>query len=211
MRYFFLELDINGHYSYVTRPRIRTRNYPLEDLYEFITDKQMRWIKETEDENDPKKVIIWSEWNIKNALDETVFGAHEDYSKYEEYFKYLDRYGQYGLKRFKEVPAIRIFKDNLEFLEQQWREIRKRKPKYLIFREHDNGFVDILEKDELTEEDKAIIEREHKIYLNYLKRWDAYCKTHPEKRSQFWRSPADDEYESDFALYDPIDEQGVDE
>ncbi|MBI2344463.1 hypothetical protein HYV10_00115 [Candidatus Dependentiae bacterium] len=80
----------------------------------------------------------------------------------------------------------------------------------MILRERDNGYVDILEKDELSAEDIQIMNREHKIYQNYLKRWNEYTKIHPEKRYPVWRSEADNEFESDFALYDPIDEQGVD-
>lgn len=191
---------------YALKGYARTRHYPLENLFYFLSDKQMRWIQATEDEQDSRKIIVWSEWDIKQAgLDQKDFENNEDF------FKWADRYGQYGMKRFKEMPCIKIFKDNLAFLEHQWEEILTRKPKYLIFREHDNGYVDIVEKNELSAQDIAIMEREHKIYLNYLKRWKAYVQSHPEKRNPVWRSPADDEYESDFALYDPLDEQGVDE
>jgi hypothetical protein len=53
--------------------------------------------------------------------------------------------------------------------------------------------------------------REHKTYLNYINRWKEYVKAHPEKRTDVWRCPADNEFESDFRLYDPADEQGVDD
>jgi len=201
MKQILIELTTCGYWW---TKQTKTRHYPLEDLFQILSDEQSRWIQKTEDENDPRQIIIWSDWNIKKAVDE------EEFDSYEDFLKYVDSYHQYGRKRFKEVSAIRIFKDNLEFLEQQWQEIRKHKPKYLIFRQHDNGFVDIIEKDDLTSEDKAIIEREHKIYLNYLKRWNEYIQKHPERRNPVWRSSADDEFESDFTLYDPVDEQGVD-
>lgn len=197
MRYCFYD----GHTWNLIKP---TKNNPLEDLFQFLSDKQMRWIKAEDDEQDIRKVIVWSEWNIKKPLSFTDFENDEDF------LKYAEQYGQYGTKRFKEIPCIKIFKDNLEFLEQQWKDICVKKPKYLILREQDNGYVDILEQDELSDQDIKIMEREHRMYLNYIKRWQAYVKAHPEKRNPVWRSPDDDEYESDFALYDSIDEQGID-
>ncbi|MBI2344451.1 hypothetical protein HYV10_00055 [Candidatus Dependentiae bacterium] len=199
MRYSFYYYD---GYSY--KEKIVTRNLTLDNLFEFLTDNEERWIKFEEDENDKRKIIIWSESNIKQAL------MPENFDSYDLFLNYLVLYGKYGRKRFAEMPAIRIFRDNYEFLEQQWQEICKRKPKYLILREHDNGYADILEKNELSAEDIQIMNREHKIYQNYLKRWNEYVKIYPEKRYPVWRSDADNEFESDFALYDPIDEQGVD-
>lgn len=186
------------------QPKPETRHLPLEDLFNFLDDKQMRWIRLKDDEKDPRKVIIWSEWILKQPFPFGTFATDE------EEFAYGDSYSKYSIKRFEEMPKIHIFRDNYEFLEQQWEEIRIRKPKYLIIRQHDNGFIDIVEKNELSREDIANMDREHKIYLNYLKRWNDYVKAHPEKRSHLWRSPADNEFESDFALYDPIDEQGID-
>lgn len=198
MRHVFYAYD--RHYEQI----LATRNKPLEDLFEFLTDKQMRWIKLSEDKNDLTKIIIWSDWNIKKAL------PRENFATDEELFAYIDRYHLYSRKRFAEMPAIRISRKNYEELEKQWGEIRKNKPKYLIFREHDNGCVDILEKDELSAEDIVNMHREHKIYLNYFKRWNEYKKAHPEKLYPIWRTPTDNFFESDFALYDPIDEQEVD-
>ncbi len=197
-------LGLSDNQRYKFKYGSATKNYPLQDLYEFLSDKESRWIELSNDEKDPTKVIIWSEWNIKRSL------TYKDFDSYDDFLDYVDRYHEYGRKRFVEVPAIRISRDNYEHLKQQFEDLKKRKPQYLIMREHDNGYVDILEKDELLPEDIAIMNREHKIYLNYLKRWKEYCITHPEKRSQVWHSSADNEFESDFALYDPIDEQGVD-
>ena len=164
----------------------------------------MRWIKETVNEHDLRKIFIWNQWSFKKQRSFREFKSTEDF------IAYGNEYSKYTRKRWKELPTVHIFKDNLEFLEHQWNGIYTRKPKWLIFRQHDNGFVDILEKDELSAEDLVIMEREHKIYLNYVKRWEAYLKAHPD-RNATWYSSADDEYESDFALYDPIDEQGIDE
>ena len=201
MRYAFYFYD---GYSY--EQKLPTRNFTFNDLIEFLGYKEYKdcWIKLEEDENDPQKVIIWSDWNIKNAL------PRENFATYEDFLDYLDGYYKYSRKRFVEMPAIRISRKNYEEVEKQWQEIRQRTPKYLIFREHDNGYVDILEKDELSQEDIANMNREHKIYLNYSKRKKEYKKNHPEKLYPIWRSPADNFFESDFALYDPADEQKID-
>lgn len=211
MRYIFYyryKYDLYDKYTY--KEMVPTRNLSLEDLYNHLDDEQMRWIKVDEDENDPQKVIVWSKSNIKRSLMSKDFNVDEDFNRYQDFFDYVDRYHEYGRKRFAEMPAIRIFKDNYEYLKQQFEGIYKRKHTYLIMREHDNGYVDMLEKDELSEEDIANMNREHKIYQNYIKRRKEYEKAHPEKLYPIWRSPADNEFESDFALYDPVDEQGVD-
>ncbi len=201
MRYVFYYF----HDGYTYRKKVLTRNASLYNLFYFLDDKEKDcWIKLEEDENDYNKVIIWSEDDIKKPLDRDSFATHEDF------VDYLDGYYKYSRKRFTEMPAIRISRKNYEELEKQWQGIYKRKPKYLIFREHDNGYVDILEKDELSQEDIVNMNREHKIYLNYFKRWKEFLKAHPEKGSGVWRSPADNFFESDFAFYDPVDEQGVD-
>ncbi|MBI2345014.1 hypothetical protein HYV10_03010 [Candidatus Dependentiae bacterium] len=199
MRNMFLLYD--EKYDY--RDIVSTKNLSLEYLFEYLMSQEHdSFIKFEEDKNDPNKVIIWSTLNIKKPL------KLKDFSIDEEFWAYVDRYHQYSRKRLAEMPAIRISRKNYEELEKQWQEIRKNKPKYLIFREHDNGYVDILEKDELSAEDIATMNREHKIYQNYIKRWNEYKKAHPEKLYPIWRSPADNFFESDFALYDPVDEQG---
>ena len=200
MRYVIYFYD-----EYTYREKLFSRNLPLNDLFEFLRDNRSKdcWIKLEEDKNDPNKVIIWSTWNIKKGL------TLSDFNSLEEDLSYSEQYSKYAMKRFAELPAIRISLKNYEELEKQWQEIHKNKPKYLIFREHDNGYVDILEKDELSQEDIANMNREHKIYLNYIKRREEYEKTHPEKLYPIWRTSADNFFESDFALYDPVDEQGV--
>lgn len=191
---------------YCYREVVCSRNLPLDDLLHYLSGGgQDDFFKLEQDENDPNKVIIWSEFNLKKPL------TPSDFENYDKLWAYVDRYHQYSRKRFAELPAIRITMKNYEELEKQWEGIRKNKPKYLIFREHDNGYVDILEKEELSAEDVKIMNREHKIYQNYIKRWNEYKKAHPEKLYPIWRSPADNLFESDFALYDPIDEVGVDD
>ncbi len=201
MRYVIYFYD-----EYTYREKFFSRNLPLNDLFEFLRDNRSKdcWIKLEEDENDSQKVIIWSTLNIKKGL------TLSDFNSLEEDLAYSEQYSKYAMKRFAEMPAIRISRKNYEELEKQWQEIRQRTPKYLIFREHDNGYVDILEKEELSDEDIKIMNREHKIYLNYSKRREEYEKAHPEKFYPIWRSPADNFFESDFALYDFVDEEGID-
>ncbi len=210
MRYiFYYRYKFDNYDEYTYREKIPTRNIPLENLYNRLDDDQMRWIEVEEDKKDPNKIIIWSRDNIKASLMPQNFNAHQDFTRIKDYLAYCKEFGKYGRKRFKEMPAIRIFRENYESLKQQFEGVRKRKPQYLIMREHDDGYVDMLEKNELSEQDIAIMHREHKIFQNYIKRLEAYQKAHP-NRSYVWRSPEDNEFESDFALYDPIDEQGVD-
>lgn len=200
MRYAFFVYD-----EYIYRKKNFTRNLTLYDLVGFLDeDEHNRWSNLDKDEKNPENVIIWSDWNIKEAL------TSEDFTTNEEFLDYINQYKEYRSKRFTDMPVIRISLKNYEELEKQWKNIREHTPKYLILREHCNGYIDILEKDELSAEDIVIMNREHKIFQNYIKRRGQYVKAHPEKRNKIWRSPVDNEFESDFALYDPADEQGID-
>ena len=205
MRYIFLSLD--PLYGYRDKPP--TRNNPLYDLYNRLDDDQMRWIEIEEDEKNPKNLIIWSRKNIKEGLMPNDFNVHQDFTRLKDYLVYSKQFCKYSRKRFKEMPAIRISRENYEQLKQQFAGVYQRQPQYLIMREHDDGRVDMLEKNELSQEDIANMNREHKIFQNYIKRLEAYRKAYS-NRSHIWHSLEDNEFESDFALYDPVDEQDVD-
>jgi hypothetical protein len=205
MRYIFYyrhKYDLYDKYFY--REKTSTRNLPLEYLFDYLYGREQdERLRLEEDSNDPRRIILWATSNIKEAL------TYKSFDTYDIFLEYVDRYHKYGCKRFAEMPAIRISRENYEYLKQQFEELRNRKPQYLIMREHDDGHVDMLEKDELSDQDITIMNREYKIYQNYIKRWEAYQKAHL-NRYPVWRSPEDNEFESDFALYDPVDEQGVD-
>ncbi len=209
MRYVFLSLNQISSCKYY-EDKMATRNEPLRYLFYYLDGGQRdEWLEESDNENDPNKVILWSRKKIKEALTPEHFNAHQDCTRLKDFWAYVDRYHKYSRKRLKEMPAIRISRQNYEQLKQQIETLYQRRPQYLILREHDDGHVDMLEQNELSPEDIKNMNREHKIYQNYKKRLEAYQKAHP-NRSYVWRSPEDNEFESDFALYDPSDEQGVD-
>jgi hypothetical protein len=206
MRYIFLCLNPACGYEY----KVLTRNLPLDYLFEYLYSREQdERLRFEEDTNDPTRIILWAEDNIKKSLMPEDFNAHQDFTRQKDFLAYCKQFGKYGMKRFAEMPAIRISRENYEQLKQQFEGLYKRKHKYLIMREHDDGHVDMLEKDEWSEQDIVNMNREHKIYQNYIKRLEAYQKAYP-NRSYIWRSPADNEFESNFALYDPADEQDVD-
>ena len=203
MKYAFFTYDGNKYTELLF-----TRNLPLEDLIESFYDKLSKdcLINIKKDENDHQKIIIWSDFHFKKFVVWSSRNPKESFAFDEEKNK---QYSQYAIKRFTEMPAIRISRKNYKKLEKQWQNIYEHTPKYLILREHEDGHVDMLEQNELSPEDIKNMNREDKIYQNYKKRLEAYQKAHP-NRSYIWRSPEDNEFESDFALYDPSDEQGVD-
>ena len=205
MRYvFYYRHKFDNYDEYTYRKKVPTRNLPLEYFFYYLDGGERDgWLELAEDKKDPSKVILWSRDNIKEGLTPDKFEFNEDY------FAYIAECSKYARKRFAEMPAIRISRENYEQLKQQFEGLYQRRPQYLIMREHDNGHVDMLEQDELSEQDITNMNREYKIFKNYKKRLEAYKKANPH-RSSIWRSPADNEFESDFALYDPADEQDVD-
>lgn len=205
MRYvFYYRHKFSNYDEYTYKEKIPTRNEPLRYLFYYLDGGERDgWLELEEDKKDPSKFVLWSRDNIKKSLTPDQFEFNEDY------FAYLKECSKYRLKRFAEMPAIRISRQNYEQLKEQFETLYQRRPQYLIMREHDDGHVDMLEQKELSPEDIKNMDREHKIYQNYEKRLKAYQKAHP-NRSYIWRSPEDNEFESDFALYDPSDEQGLD-
>ena len=210
MKYIFYynqKYDLYDKYTY--REKIPTRNLPLEYLFDYLYGREQdERLEISKNDMIPNKVILWSKKNIKEALEHKDFNLDQDATRLQDYLTYCKQFGKYGRKRLKEMPAIRISCENYEQLKEQFENLNQRKPQYLIMREHEDGHVDMLEQNELSPEDIKNMDREHKIYQNYKKRLEAYQKAHP-NRSYIWRSPEDNEFESDFALYDPVDEQGV--
>lgn len=88
-------------------------------------------------------------------------------------------------------------------LKEKWEQIKKEQPEYVIFSLDDSGSldkVDVVGKNELSEQDKKDMQREHEEYLRYQKARRKYIQNHPDY-SEVWRGPQDDEYEADIMKY----------
>ncbi|MBM17512.1 MAG: hypothetical protein CL947_00405, partial [Epsilonproteobacteria bacterium] len=90
-----------------------------------------------------------------------------------------------------------------EALQKKWDQLKKKKYQYLIFTLDDSGSldkVDIVGKNELSDQDKKDMQQEHEKYLKYEKARQRYIANHPDY-SEVWRGPQDDEYEADIMKY----------
>lgn len=141
----------------------------------------------------PNKILLWSSDYTKQMADFPELNHEEKMAVYAEYRKYVK-------KRWDDMPKIEMSLQNYEEITEKWNAILEQKPQYIIFSQDDNGYVDLIGKQELSEQDLQDMKIEHEKYLRYKKAWDAYEQANPD-RSEVWRSSADDEYEADWQKY----------
>jgi len=165
-------------FEYVISDANSTQNFCLEFLF-WVVDGNRDWIYVTL-END--HVLIWSSWYLKPKAQQA----------------FEDAYRIYYHKRWLDMPKLTITKKNYELVLLQWAQIEKTLPLYVIISQDDLGMVNIIGKDELSEQDRADMKKEHEKFLRYQVAWRNYMDSLNAPRSNIWRSPADDEYEADF-------------
>lgn len=143
-----------------------------------------------------RQLCIWCAFFIKKKERKTFINQEEGMSyflKYEEYYN----------KRWEEAPKVKISIDDWENLQQKWRQVKKKLPRYVIFALDDSGFTDKIEiigKNDLSQEDIQEIQIEHEKYLKYQQARQKYIQKHP-NYTDIWRGPQDDEYEADIMKY----------
>ena len=162
-------------------------NKDLTNLW-FSFDWSNDWIQ-IDDEEDGW-VTIWSKWEIK-------YQKMKQFVSFTETKKYDDAYSKYWLKRWEEIPKLHITKENHEQVLKAWKKALDKKDPYLIIAIDDFGWVHIETKDALSEQDWQDLQKEHQIYLDFNKKYEAY-KPFLRGKKNPWESPADDEYYSDF-------------
>ena len=125
-----------------------------------------------------------------------------------KWLQFSDRYDEYYDKRWDEMPNVRLTIQGWSDLQEQWAQIKKDKPKYIMIELDDSGRNDpavrdkvtITPKDELSQQDLEYIKQEHEKYLKYQAAKQKYIQNHPDY-SEVWRGPQDDEYEADIMKY----------
>ncbi|MCX5923107.1 MAG: hypothetical protein NTU89_00920, partial [Candidatus Dependentiae bacterium] len=109
-----------------------------------------------------------------------------------------DAYRVYYRKRWFDMSKLEMSTENYELVQKQWEEISKRMPEYVMLTQDDSGFVEMVGKDTLSEQDLVDTKRENEKFLRYQAAWQKYINSFKPYRSSEWRSPADEEYEADF-------------
>jgi len=211
MRQILIINEVLSGYTWVHQ--YRSKHYPLENLFEYVTEVEREDIECETLEDNPDMVKIWYEDDLKRALLPWTYDPEISFNRtYEEYASAY--YNNYTKRAFQELPSVIITKQNLDELYQQWKDILKiqPRPQYLFLRQEDDGYVHFIYKNELSEEDWKQVRRDVKISKNYRKRRHNYEVQNYEKfANQDWLSEADNFFDSDCPLYDPVDEIGVDD
>ena len=147
---------------------------------------------------DSESALIWSSEFLKDQF-------LDDDGKW---LQLSERYDEYYDKRWEEMPQVDLLLDDWNDLQEQWAQIKKDKPKYIMIELDDSGRNDpavrdkvtITPKDELSQQDIDYIKQEHEEYLKYQAAKQKYMENHPDY-SEVWRGPQDDEYEADIMKY----------
>ena len=109
------------------------------------------------------EVFIWARFSIKKQ-------EYKEFPTLEEFSQYSEMYEQYYDKRWEEIPKIVISIEDWNFLQQRWKQIKVKKPRYLIFMLDDSGpfnKIEIIDKDELSLQDLHDVQIEHEKYVKY--------------------------------------------
>ena len=189
MKKYFIQLYPND-IDYGQIKNFYTKNFALQYLWFSLYRPQYDWVHISKL---PDKVLLWSSDYTKQMADFPELTSEEKMAVYLEYRKYVKT-------RWDNMPKLEMSVQNYEEITEKWKKIIEQKPQYIIFSQDDNGYVDLIGKQEFSEQDLQDMKIEHEKYLRYKKAWDAYEQANPD-RSEVWRSSADDEYEADWQKY----------
>lgn len=195
-------LEENDTFGYSIPAEFSTWNLELWYVFEYLrgfsrispTDRSYNFEEGYNISIYDGKVEFWTRDDVKSML---FYSSFTDDQKLREY---IAAYRQYSDKRHADKPKVTMTLENHNELCEKWLFIKMRKPRYLILSQDDSGYVDILGKDELSEQDLHDIKIEHEIALRNKAAWYKYEAANPD-RSTVWRSPADDEFEADWQKY----------
>jgi len=106
------------------------------------------------------------------------------------------------------MPKLYMKIENYIEIVQKWQEfVLKQKPQYIIVSQDDTGYVDLVGKDELSEQDLADMKIEHEKYLKYKAAYDKYVQSRPDIVDDLWHGPKSSEFEADWQKFldEPLD------
>ena len=206
MNKFFKVLDKSNHYKVV--PESQTSNWSLYDLWIFLSTWGERDSNEINTCNglsveslslgkmpDKKCVYLWDRDSIKEKAEIPDLSRAEQYAFDNAYKVYLE-------KRWKDMPQLIMTMENYIEIVHKWQKlVLNLRPSYIILSQDDAGYLDLIGKDELSQQDLQDMKIEHEKYLKYEKARQAYEKDHPDYSDDVWRGPQDNEFEEDIMKY----------
>jgi hypothetical protein len=145
---------------------------------------------------------LWDCSNLKKQA------KKEDLSKLEQ-DAFDAAYEAYVDNRLYDIPRVRMMIENYVEIIQKWQNIViKQRAPYVIISQDDTGYVDLIGKDELSEQDMQDIKLEHEKYLKCKIAYEKYMKSRADEiNDEQWHGPESSEYEADWQKFldEPLD------
>jgi hypothetical protein len=213
MKQLFLKLT-DSKSRYWIFDNAQTKNFLLSNLVWFLEAwgdrktnplsdcRKLTWewlhLRKTEDD---KMVYLWSSFSIKNQAELSHLNSSEQKA-------FDDAYDDYYEKRWDDIPKLYMSMQNYVEIVQKWQNIvLEQRPNYILLSQDDSGYVDLIGKDELSEQDLDDMKIEHEKYLKYKAAYDKYTKSRPDITDDLWYGPESSEFEADWQKFldEPLD------
>ena len=168
---------------------------PLSDC----SGLRWEWLRLDKEYND--MVCLWGDDAIKNQAKIPNLSKPE-----QEVFD--EACEEYSDKRRDDIPKLYMTIENYIEIVQKWQDIVLTiQPQYIIVSQDDTGYVDLVGKDELSQQDLADMKTEHEKYLKYKIAYDKYVQSRPDIVDDLWHGPESSEYEADWQKFldEPLD------
>lgn len=205
---------LNQENRYFTPKESQTQNFDLQNLWSALCiwgNKNLSWFYDYNSLNwewlqlnklkDENKVFLWDTSSIKSQAKKEGLSKMEQDAFDAAYEAYYD-------KRWDDVPKLFMTIENYVEIVQKWQRIvLQERPNYIILSQDDTGYVDLVGKDELSEQDVADMQHEHQKFLKYKAAYDKYSDSRPDIVDELWHGPESSEYEADWQkfLEEPLD------
>ena len=149
---------------------------------------------------DKSTLYLYNSDNIKQKAD-IQFKTLEEKETFDK------EYSAYSKTRWHDMPILEITIQNYEKILHQWNNDIEQKPNFIILSQDDSGYVDLIGKDKLSDQDLADMKIEHEKYLKYKVAYDKYVKSRPDIVDDLWHGPESSEYEADWQKFldEPLD------
>ena len=212
MKKLFLKLTDSKNRYWIFKDA-QTKNFLLSDLVFFLEawgSKDISWLHQYSEmtwesihlsKKDNNTIYLYNSDNIKQR-------ANVQFETQEKKENFYELYRQYSKKRWQDMPILYMSIKNYEEIVQKWQDIvLKQRPNYIILSQNDAGYVDLIGKDELSQQDLADMKIEHEKYLKYKAAYDKYTKSRPDITDELWHGPESSEYEADWQKFldEPLD------
>lgn len=205
---------LNTENRYVIPQEAQSQNFELQSLWSFLSAwggkdpneiyacNGLNWewlhLDKTEDK---KTVYLWNGDSIKSQAKINALTKLE-----QEAFD--SAYMAYSEKRWYDVSMLYMKIENYVEIVEKWQEIvLKQKPNFIMLSQDDSGYVDLVGKDELSDQDLKDMKIEHEKYLKYKIAYDKYVKSRPDIVDELWHGPESSEYEADWQKFYEHDDE----